>query len=304
MNQIVKFLAALVVALVALPSVAENLEKGIYADTIAGQMKCLADVAAGKAKWYKPSLDQPVTSPAFTKRTVAERGACLVRARVTGDDGNASQIATVAVPAGFAYAELISGGKTIEMRMAACNNLFKEVLYPPAVAPATTSSVAVTTATGAVSVSVTVNNSVTVNAGATAPAATPAATCEADCQAKLAQEKVEKRTDGACVIAFQSSADKTYRFVRFDVKTWEGKPILIGGSVTDATTAKVTGESKMSVVGTGEKNLVYMKPDATGKFDCQAAFRAVSIPQVLAWTGPRLGLTTACRPVTHSGKAS
>jgi hypothetical protein len=145
---------------------------------------------------------------------------------------------------------------------------------------------------------------VTVNAGATAPAATPAATCEADCQAKLAQEKVEKRTDGACVIAFQSSADMTYRFVRFDVKTSDGKPILIGGSVKDVAAAKVDSGSKMSVVGTGETNLVYMKKDDTGKFDCQAVFRAVSIPQVLAWTGPRLGLTTACRPVTYTQKQS
>lgn len=303
MNQVIKFLAGFVLALLASSLFAANPSNGVYADDHAGMTKCLADAAASKAVGYVPVTDSEFKDKTFVQKRIGKGGACLSGAYVHEDLSGGAPTGTVFVPEGFLYAEKVDNKGFTLYRMVKCSNPFRGIVVPTfaaAAAPATTSSVAVTTATGAVSVSVTVNNSVTVNAGAT----TPAATCEADCQAKLAQEKVEKRTDGACVIAFQSSADKTYRFVRFDVKTWEGKPILIGGSVTDATTAKVTGESKMSVVGTGEKNLVYMKPDATGKFDCQAAFRAVSIPQVLAWTGPRLGLTTACRPVTHSGKAS
>lgn len=123
----------------------------------------------------------------------------------------------------------------------------------------------------------------------TAP--TSATDCS-DCGPAVKLDHKEARTDGRCVVAFKDPAGAMH-YARFDTK--RGTSLLVAARVDD-----VRGEwnrtympTYVGYIANGEKKTV----ELSGTPDCNAVYKAISHPAVLAWTGPRLGLTPDCVPV-------
>lgn len=292
MNQIVKFFAALVVALAAVPSFAANPNKGVYSDDSTGMAQCLADAAAGNAKSYTPVTNSPFVDKTFTQKSVGKGGACLSGAYVHEDLSGGSPTGTVFVPEGFSYAEKVDNKGVTFYRMVKCSNHFRGIMLPTfAAAPATTSPVVVGTTTGGVSVSVTVNNSVTVNAGATAPAAA-SGTCDASaptagCHAEFLLRKREARTDGRCVVVFENDK-KEVRYVRFD--TMKDTLILHGARVVDVKADWVRTNDLVPIGRNGQAAKM------SGAPACAQNYKALNELGVLDQVRARLQLTPTCVP--------
>lgn len=132
MKSFAKIIAFVAIALISFSSFATNVEKGIYADDDDGVKQCLADLSAGTAVGYTPTLHNPIVSKKFEIKKVGPGGACLTQARVTGDDGKGMQVATVSVAEGFGVGVLKKDGKVIESRMETCSNLYENILFPKA----------------------------------------------------------------------------------------------------------------------------------------------------------------------------
>lgn len=118
--------------LISFSSFATNVARGIYADSADGLKQCLEDVSNGSAVGYTPTLKNPITSTDFEIKKVGAGGACLTKARVTGDGGKGLQVATVAVAEGFGYGVLEKNGSVVEYRMKACSNHFGGIFVPKA----------------------------------------------------------------------------------------------------------------------------------------------------------------------------
>lgn len=209
MNQVIKFLAGLVLALLASSLFAANSSNGVYADDQVGMIQCLADAAAGKAVGYVPVTDSEFKDKAFVQKRIGKGGACLSGAYVHEDRSGGAPTGTVFVPEGFLYAEKVDSKGLTLYRMVKCSNPFRGIVVPTfAAAPTTTSSVAVTatattaipTATVAVGsatnvAAVVVNNNVNVGA---APAAASATCATPPCAPR---RKTEAGDGGWCKVA-------------------------------------------------------------------------------------------------------
>lgn len=132
MNVFKNLIIATALILVTGLSFAANPAKGIYADTAEGLKQCLSDRADGKAVDYVPTLDNPIVSKKFDIKKVGQNGACLTKARVTGDDGKGMQVATVSVSPAFEYGIMEKNGTVVEYRMKACSNHFDSIHFPAA----------------------------------------------------------------------------------------------------------------------------------------------------------------------------
>lgn len=210
MNQIVKFLAGLVLALLASSLFAANPSNGVYADDQVGMTQCLADAAAGKAVGYVPVTDSEFKDKAFVQKRIGKGGACLSGAYVHEDRSGGAPTGTVFVQEGFLYAEKVDSKGFTLYRMVKCSNPFRGIVVPTlaaAAAPATTSSVAVTSttatptatvavgsATNAAAAAVVVNNNVNVGA---APAAASATCATPPCTPR---RKTEPGEGGWCKV--------------------------------------------------------------------------------------------------------
>lgn len=117
------------------------------------------------------------------------------------------------------------------------------------------------------------------------------ATCT-DCRPEVTFHKKVARTDGRCVVAFKDPEGKVH-FARFDTK--RGTSLLVAARVDDvqAEWNHTYTPTYVGYIANGEKKTVQLDLPA----DCGAVYRAISHPAVLAWTGPRLGLTPDCVPV-------
>lgn len=128
------------------------------------------------------------------------------------------------------------------------------------------------------------------------PATGQSSSCDADCLARLANiRKLQDRTDGRCVLELRNDAGES-RFVRFDTATKNGEMLLVVAKVNDfqgewnrSNTPTYVGKDVGGVAQTVK---------ITGKPDCAKTIKTFALPEVLKWTGPRLGLTPTCRPVT------
>ncbi len=191
-----KLLAFVAMFAFSFSSFATNVAKGIYSNDADGIRQCLADLSAGTAVGYMPTLDSPITSKRFEIKKVGSGGACLIKARVTGDDGKGTQVATVSVTEGFEYGVF---GK--ELRMKVCSNQFGNILFPkakvaekqPEPAPVPVASAAPATQVNVVQV---------VNVEQPSPAPAPASSTNS-CNTGKCETFVTKtrtpRTDGKCV---------------------------------------------------------------------------------------------------------
>jgi len=293
-----KLIAFIAIALVSFSALATNVAKGIYSNNEEGVKQCLADLSAGTAVGYIPTLHNPIVSKKFEIKKIGTGGACLTKARVTGDDGKGMQVATVSVAEGFGVGELKKNGVVIESRMETCSNLYENILFPkvkvaerppettPAPEPAAQPSVVQNTTV------IVVVQPAQPTATVTAPATTTAVeSCGDGCYLGFSLEKAVPRTDKRCVIAFRNDKEE-YRFVRFGVM--KDDKILHGAKV-DNVEAEWNRSYDLVPIGknnNGRDQAVKM-PNAT----CVKVLEVIQIPGILDRVGPRLGLTKTCRPV-------
>jgi len=113
-----------------------------------------------------------------------------------------------------------------------------------------------------------------------------------NCRPEVTFEKKVARTDGRCVVEFKDREEKSH-FARFD--TERGTSLLVAARVDNeqAEWNHFYNPTYVGYIANGEKKTVKLDLPA----DCGAVYKAISHPTVLAWTGPRLGLTPDCVPV-------
>lgn len=120
-----------------------------------------------------------------------------------------------------------------------------------------------------------------------------------DCHRETKLDRVEARNDGKCLVAFRNPGGQ-YHFALFDIKKGTDG-ILIGSWVADAR-GVLTNDPRKTIVGrnTGgrEQAVQLRKP-----YDCKAVYEAMSRPDVMDFTAPRLGMVPACVPVAYNGRA-
>jgi hypothetical protein len=125
----------------------------------------------------------------------------------------------------------------------------------------------------------------------TAPAPQSATSC-VNCGPAVKLDHKVARTDGRCVVAFKDLAG-TIHLARFDTK--RGTNLLVAARVDNeaAEWNHAYTPTYVGYIANGEKKTV----ELSGTPDCEVVYQAISNPKVLAWTGPRLGLTPDCIPV-------
>lgn len=274
---------------------------------------CTKAVELGKASWYEPSFVAKVTKVGKNEEIRAIEAPMCVYMHVVGG--------WKVVPLKTGTKLVFPKGENQPVRHVVCNNETRGAVYVGSIPTASVVETTIVKETivvetkvlckqpdgsfvkpasvdGVVTCPTVTITSPVVVAQQPAPAPAPAPTATApqadctDCRPEVTLTKKVARTDGRCVVAFKDPSG-TVHYARFDTK--RGTSYLVAARV-DNVLADWNQSYKPTFVGykaNGEEKTVQLDQPA----DCGAVYKAISHPAVLAWTGPRLGLTPDCIPV-------